>query len=484
MKIAVFGLGYVGVVSAACLARDGHKVLGVDPSPVKTDLLNKAKSPIVEHGLENLIQSTVASGHLRAGADYAAAVRHADLMLICVGTPGAANGSLDLRHVRRVCEQIGEMLAEIDEFKIIAIRSTLLPGSMQSVVIPTLERASGKRSGEHFGVCINPEFMREGSAIYDYDHPPKTVIGSDDERSAAPVRAIYAKLDAPLIVTDLRTAEMVKYVDNSWHALKVTFANEIGRLAKAMTIDSRALMSLFCMDTKLNISTTYLRPGFAFGGSCLPKDVRALTYKGRLLDVDTPVLSSILASNQVHIDRALALIRETGKRRVGLLGLSFKEGTDDLRESPIVTLAEQLIGKGFELLIYDRNVKLATLVGANLDYILNHIPHIGRVLVDDPVALLEASDVVVIATGEREFASLVARNGADKMIIDLAGTGEFSNPSTLKTVKSYEGIAWHSGPDHSRKSTVPVRSQGVAGGAGAALERLSGEYHLPEGARI
>jgi GDP-mannose 6-dehydrogenase len=484
VNIAIFGLGYVGVVSAACLARDGHKVLGVDPSPVKTDLINEGKSPIVERGLEELIESTVASGHLRASADYGTAVRHADLMLICVGTPGAANGSLDLRHVRRVCEQIGETLAEIKEFKVIAIRSTLLPGSMQSVVIPTLEKFSGKRAGKHFGICINPEFMREGSAIYDYDHPPKTVIGSDDERSAAPVRAIYAKLDAPMIVTDLRTAEMVKYVDNSWHALKVTFANEIGRLAKAMTIDSRALMSLFCMDTKLNISTTYLRPGFAFGGSCLPKDVRALTYKGRLLDVETPVLSSILASNQVHIDRALTLIRETGRRRVGLLGLSFKEGTDDLRESPIVSLAEQLIGKGFELLIYDRNVKLATLVGSNLDYILNHIPHIGRVLVDDPVALFAESDVVVVATGEREFANLVARHGSEKMIIDLAGTGEFNNPSTLETVKSYEGIAWYSGPDHSRESTVPVRSPGVAGGARAVLERLPREYHLPEGARI
>jgi UDP-glucose/GDP-mannose dehydrogenase family, UDP binding domain/UDP-glucose/GDP-mannose dehydrogenase family, central domain len=232
------------------------------------------------------------------------------------------------------------------------------------------------------------------------------------------------------------------------------------------------------------ISTTYMRPGFAFGGSCLPKDVRALTYKGRLLDVETPVLSSILASNQVHIDRALTLIRETGRRRVGLLGLSFKEGTDDLRESPIVTLAEQLIGKGFELLIYDRNVKLATLVGSNLDYILNHIPHIGRVLVDDPLALFTESEVVVVATGEPEFANLVARNGSGKMIIDLAGIGEFSNPSTLKSVKSYEGIAWHSDPDHSRKSAVPVRPQGLAGGAGVAIEWLPGEYHLPEGARI
>jgi GDP-mannose 6-dehydrogenase len=442
VKIAIFGLGYVGVVSAACLARDGHEVLGVDPNSVKTDLVNQAKSPIVEPGLDALMQSTVASGHLKASADHAGAVRHCDLMLICVGTPGAANGSLDLRYVRRICEQIGETLAQVDEFKIVAIRSTLLPGSMQSVVIPTLEKSSGKRAGEHFGVCINPEFLREGTAIYDYDHPPKTVIGANDERTAAPVRAIYAKLDAPMIVTDLRTAEMVKYVDNSWHALKVTFANEMGRLAKAMNVDSRALMRLFCMDTKLNISATYLRPGFAFGGSCLPKDVRALTYQGKLLDVETPVLSSILASNQVQVDRALTLIRASGQRRVGLLGLSFKEGTDDLRESPIVTLAEQLIGKGFELLIYDRNVKLASLVGANRDYILNHIPHIGRLLVDDAAELFATSDVVVIATGEKEFAGMIIQHGSGKVIIDLIGTGDFSNPATRNALKSYDGIAW------------------------------------------
>jgi GDP-mannose 6-dehydrogenase len=245
-----------------------------------------------------------------------------------------------------------------------------------------------------------------------------------------------------MIVTDLRTAEMVKYVDNSWHALKVTFANEMGRLAKAMGVDSRALMRLFCMDTKLNISPTYLRPGFAFGGSCLPKDVRALTYQGKLLDVETPVLSSILASNQVQVERALTLIRESGSRRVGLLGLSFKEGTDDLRESPIVTLAEQLIGKGFELLIYDRNVKLASLVGANRDYILNHIPHIGRLLVDDSAELFVSSEVVVIATAEKEFADLVSRHGSGKIIIDLIGVGDFSNPTMLNALKSYDGIAW------------------------------------------
>jgi GDP-mannose 6-dehydrogenase len=313
---------------------------------------------------------------------------------------------------------------------------------MESVVIPTLEQKSRKQAGRHFGICINPEFLREGTAIYDYDHPPKTVIGAGDERSAALIKEIYSTLAAPMIVTELRIAEMVKYVDNSWHALKVTFANEMGRLAKAMNVDSRELMRLFCLDTKLNVSPTYLRPGFAFGGSCLPKDVRALTYQGRLLDVETPVLAAILGSNQVQVDRALTMIRESGHKRVGLLGLSFKEGTDDLRESPIVTLAEQLIGKGFELRIYDRNVKLASLVGANRDYILNHIPHIGRLLLDDAAELFAASDVVVVATAEKEFASIIASHGTGKVIIDLVGTADFSKPATTHAFKSYDGIAW------------------------------------------
>lgn len=442
MKITVFGLGYVGVVSAACLARDGHDVLGVDPNTVKTGLLNEAKSPIVEPGLDGLIKSGVASGRLRAHEDPKGGVDHAELMLICVGTPGAANGSLDLRYVRRICEQIGDVLKTTSAYKIVAIRSTLLPGSMQSVVIPTLEQTSGKKAGVGFGVCINPEFLREGTAIYDYDHPPKTVIGADEERTAEPVKSIYAHLQAPMVVTSLRTAEMVKYVDNSWHALKVTFANEIGRLSKAMNVDSRELMKLFCIDTKLNISPTYLRPGFAFGGSCLPKDVRALTYQGRLLDVETPVLSSILESNQIQVGRAMEMIRETGKKRVGLLGLSFKEGTDDLRESPIVTLVEQLIGKGYELLIYDSNVKLASLVGANRDYILNAIPHIGRLLVDEPATLFSQSDVVVVATAEKNFGEFIARHGAGKTILDLVGTAALPARNQPNAPGSYDGIAW------------------------------------------
>jgi GDP-mannose 6-dehydrogenase len=442
MKIAVFGLGYVGVVSAACLARDGHAVVGVDPNALKVDFVRQGKSPIVEPGLDELIAAAVTAGRLVAGSDVVAAVAQCEVLMVCVGTPGQPNGSLDLSYVRRVVQQIGEQLAGATAYKVVVIRSTLLPGSMQSVVIPALEESSQRQAGKDFGVCINPEFLREGSAISDYDHPPKTVIGASDERAAARVRELYAGLSAPLILTNLRTAEMVKYIDNSWHALKVSFANEVGRLCKAMSIDARLAMRLFCMDTKLNISSAYLRPGFAFGGSCLPKDVRALTYQGRLLDVDTPVLSSILSSNQLHIAHALAMIRATGRRRVGLLGLSFKEGTDDLRESPIVTLAEQLIGKGYELTVYDQNVRLASLVGANREYILNHIPHIGRLMVDRPELLLEQSDVVVVASVDREFAPLLERLTAGKSVIDLVGAWSTAEGPGTAGMEAYDGIAW------------------------------------------
>ena len=442
MKIAVFGLGYVGVVSAACLVRDGHEVLGVDPNAVKVGFLRQGKSPIVEPGLDELIAAATAAGRLTAGSDPVAAVAQCDVLMVCVGTPGQPNGSLDLSYVRRVVQQIGEQLAAAAAYKVVVIRSTLLPGSMQNVVIPTLEESARRKAGQDFGVCINPEFLREGSAIYDYDHPPKTVIGASDERAAAIVRELYSALSAPMLQTDLRTAEMLKYIDNSWHALKVTFANEVGRLCKAMGIDGRLAMRMFCQDTKLNISTTYLRPGFAFGGSCLPKDVRALTYQGRLLDVDTPVLSSILSSNQLHIAHALGMIRTTGRRRVGLLGLSFKEGTDDLRESPIVTLAELLIGKGYELLVYDRNVRLASLVGANRDYILNHIPHIGRLMVDRPEQLIEQSEVLVVASADPEFTALLEKLPLGKSVIDLVGAWSMDASARSAHLGAYEGIAW------------------------------------------
>ncbi|HEY6823168.1 MAG TPA: nucleotide sugar dehydrogenase [Steroidobacteraceae bacterium] len=440
MKIAVFGLGYVGAVSAACLARNGHYVTGVDPNTTKVDFIRRGKSPIVEPGLEDLIAAAVGDGRLVAYPDHAPAVAQSEILMVCVGTPGNANGSLDLSYVRRIVEQIGEVLATVADYKVVVIRSTLLPGSMQSVVVPILEQHSGRQCGRDFGICLNPEFMREGTAIHDYDHPPKTVLAASDERALGLMRALYADLDAPLIVTNVPTAEMIKYIDNCWHALKVTFANEVGRLCKAMGVDGQLAMRLFCADTKLNLSSAYLRPGFAFGGSCLPKDVRALTYQGRLLDVDTPVLGSILASNQVHIAQAFSMIRATGRRRIGLLGLSFKESTDDLRESPLVTLAELLIGKGYELCVYDRNVRLASLLGANREYILNQIPHIGRLLVDRPEQLFEQSEVVVVAAREGDFGSLLRDFARQKTIIDLVGVRDISEDG--RSTHNYDGIAW------------------------------------------
>ena len=440
MKIAVFGLGYVGAVSAACLARNGHYVIGVDPNTAKVDFLRQGKSPIVEPGLEGLIAAAVADGRLVAYPDHTLAVARSDILMVCVGTPGKPNGSLDLTYVRRIVEQIGDDLVNAESYKVVVIRSTLLPGSMHSVVVPILEQRSGRQCGRDFGVCLNPEFLREGTAIHDYDHPPKTVIAASDERALGLMRELYAKLDAPLIVTDVPTAEMIKYIDNCWHALKVTFANEVGRLCKAMGVDGRLAMRLFCMDTKLNLSSAYLRPGFAFGGSCLPKDVRALTYQGRLLDVDTPVLGSILASNQVHIAQAFSMIRATGQRRIGLLGLSFKESTDDLRESPLVTLAELLIGKGYELTIYDRNVRLASLTGTNREYILTQIPHIGRLLVDRPEQVFDQSEVVVLASSEGQLSSLLRDFARQKTIIDLIGV--WDKPADDRLAEAYDGIAW------------------------------------------
>jgi GDP-mannose 6-dehydrogenase len=440
MKIAVFGLGYVGAVSATCLARSGHYVIGVDPNATKVDFIRRGRSPIVEPGLEALIAAAVADGRLSAYPEHALAVAQSDILMVCVGTPGKPNGSLDLTYVRRIVEQIGEALVNANGYKVVVIRSTLLPGSLQSVVVPILEQRSGRQCGRDFGVCLNPEFLREGTAIHDFDHPPKTVIAASDERALALMRELYANVDAPLIETNVATAEMIKYIDNCWHALKVTFANEVGRLCKAMGVDGRLAMRLFCMDTKLNLSSAYLRPGFAFGGSCLPKDVRALTYQGRLLDVDTPVLAAILASNQVHIAQAFSMIRATGRRRIGLLGLSFKESTDDLRESPLVTLAELLVGKGYELTIYDRNVRLASLTGANREYILTQIPHIGRLLVDRPEQVFQQCEVVVLASTEGELRSLLRDFAREKTIIDLVGAWDV--PADDRLAEVYDGIAW------------------------------------------
>ena len=437
MKIAVFGLGYVGAVSAACLANEGHDVIGVDPNVTKLELINAGQSPIIETDVGEIVKKTVSTGKLRAVADARTAIKESDLSLVCVGTPSAANGSLDLRFVEIVCDQIGSALANKNNFHTVVIRSTILPGTMRSLVIPALEKASGMKAGQDFGLCNNPEFLREGTAVYDYHNPPKTVIGAVDENSSKPLEELYESLPGPMIVTDIETAEMVKYVDNAWHALKVTFANEIGAICKNLNVDSHSVMDIFCQDEKLNISPYYLKPGFAFGGSCLPKDLRALTFHSNRLDLKLPVLESIMESNRIQIDRAFDLIARHDKKRIGILGFSFKAGTDDLRESPVVELAERLLGKGYDLRLYDKNVSLARLVGANRDYILNRIPHIAGLMVDSAERLMEHAQVVIIGNSAPEFADIVAKRKASQHVIDLVRISSDSGDSS-----GYEGIAW------------------------------------------
>lgn len=378
LKISIFGMGYVGTVSAGCLARDGHEIVGVDPIDTKVNLINAGCTPIVEADIGEIVAEAVKSKRLRASSDQIQAVRETDLSFICVGTPSQINGNLDLTYIRRVCEQIGQAIKTKAGRHTVVIRSTVLPGTMRQLIIPVLEEHSGKKAGLEFGVCNNPEFLREGSAVKDFYNPPKTIIGELEQDSGDLLTRLYAGLDAPMIRTDIETAEMVKYVDNCWHALKIGFANEIGNLSKVLGIDAHEVMKIFCQDKKLNISPAYLLPGFAFGGSCLPKDLRALVYTAKTHDLNLPILASILPSNESQVSRGLQLIMDKGHRRVGVLGFSFKAGTDDLRESPIIEVIERLLGKGYDLRIYDKNVKIASLVGANRDFILNRIPHISR----------------------------------------------------------------------------------------------------------
>ncbi len=437
MKVSVFGLGYVGTVSAGCLANDGHEVLGVDPFPTKVDLINKGQSPIIEADIGEIIASNAKSGRLRATDDQAKAIRETELSFVCVGTPSQSNGNLDLSYIRRVCEQIGQALKVKSARHTVVIRSTILPGTMHKMVIPVLEEFSGKKAGTDFGVCHNPEFLREGSAVKDFNAPPKTVIGELDKASGDILAVLYQKLDAPLIRTDLETAEMVKYVDNSWHALKIGFANEIGNLCKAFSIDAHAVMNIFCQDKKLNISPAYLLPGFAFGGSCLPKDLRALSYQAKMHDLELPIVTSILPSNEMQVNRGLQLIIDKGHKNVGILGFSFKAGTDDLRESPMIEVIERLLGKGYDLRIYDKNVNIASLVGANRDFILNRIPHISKLMVNDIDAVLAHAKTVVIGNKDPDFQSVPARLRNDQMLVDFV---RIANRRSEKG--KYDGICW------------------------------------------
>jgi GDP-mannose 6-dehydrogenase len=438
MRVSVFGLGYVGSVSAAMLASDGHDVVGVDLNRDKVAAINAGTSPIVEPGLDDSLRQVVASGRLRATTSSEDAVRQSDISLICVGTPSRRNGSLDLSYVERVAREIGDVLKSKDRYHVVVVRSTVLPGSTHSIVIPALESASGKKYGEGFGVSMNPEFLREGTAIKDFRHPPMTLVGHNHAADAAGTTALYDGVSAPVVSTSIRTAEMIKYTSNTWHALKVCFANEIGNLCKQLGVDSHDVMDIFCQDDHLNLSPYYLKPGFAFGGSCLPKDVRAMQYRAKELDVEMPVIASILPSNKLQIATALDQILATEKTRVGMLGFSFKAGTDDLRESPLVTLAEQLLGKGVKLRIYDKNVLMSRLVGANRDYIDHRIPHLASLLCDDIDEVIAHADVLVIGNKSPEFAAALPRTRQGQIIIDLVRI-----PADFGAVTAeYRGICW------------------------------------------
>lgn len=438
MRVAIWGLGYVGCVSAACLAQAGHRIIGVDINPLKVEMMKAGQSPIIEKDVGNLVRDAVQAGRLRATTSPEEAIETADASLVCVGTPSRDNGSLDLRYVQNVSRQIGQALAQNDGYHVVAVRSTVLPGTIETQVVPLLEETSGRRAGDGFGVCSNPEFLREGSAVHDFHNPPFTLIGEWDERSGEQIAQLYESIDAPIMRTDIKTAEMVKYVGNAFHALKISFANEIGNLCKKMGVDSYRVMDIFCLDTKLNISTAYLQPGYAFGGSCLPKDLRALLYKARREDVEALVLQAILRSNEQQAKVGLGMVLQTGRKRVGILGLSFKPGTDDLRESPLVLLAETLLGKGYELKIYDENVSLAKVVGANRQYIERVIPHISALMCPTLEEVVADSEVLVIGHRSPALSERIEQLSDGPIVIDLVrirdeveGLGE-----------SYRGICW------------------------------------------
>lgn len=437
MRISVFGLGYVGAVSAACFARNGHDIVGVDTNPSKVQRFNAGQPPVIEPGLADLMAEGVSAGRLRGTSDPVAAVVESEISVVCVGTPSHANGSLDFDSLKAVSSQIGKAVARKKTGHLIVIRSTALPGTTRAVVQPALEGAAGSATGEGFSLAYNPEFLREGSAIADFDNPPKTVIGADSRAAAAKTAELYEGIDAPLFLTSLETSEMVKYTDNVWHALKVCFGNEIGNVCKAVGIDSHEVMDIFCRDTKLNISPCYLKPGFAFGGSCLPKDTRALNYLANRLDLETPVISGIMRSNAVQIERAVERITAKGRRRVSVLGFAFKAGTDDLRESPLIEVIERLLGKGYDLRIYDRSVNLAALTGANKEYIRTAVPHINAIMVDSLDEALAHGEVVIIGNNAPEFAEVPDRLTDAQTLMDLVridgadGLGD-----------GYDGINW------------------------------------------
>jgi GDP-mannose 6-dehydrogenase len=438
VRISVFGLGYVGAVSLACLARDGHHVIGVDLDPHKLDMIRAGRSPIVEEGIQELMRSVVASGRVQVTNDVAAAIRDTEVSFVCVGTPSSPNGAQDLGAIRRVMADIGTALRDKTGHHTIVLRSTVQPGTLETLVRPALEEASGRRSDGDFSVCFQPEFLREGTSIKDYDNPPLTIVGARSAEAAQAVRRLFEHLPCEFIQTSIGVAELMKYACNAFHAVKITFANEIGRLAQAGGVDAREVMDVVCRDKRLNISPAYLKPGFAFGGSCLPKDLRALNYIGKSHDLTLPMLNSVLGSNRAHIDHALEKVMTPGVRRVGMIGLSFKAGTDDLRESPMVSVAERLIGKGFKLRIFDSEVNLSRLIGANKRFIEETIPHIGELMVERSAQAIEDAQVVIVSVGGPEVVkALSEHSNAELAIVDLVGL-----PRAQIKCARYSGVCW------------------------------------------
>ena len=438
MRVSVIGLGYVGTTTAACLAARGHTVVGVDVNPVKAEKVARGESPVIEQGLGERLGAALAAGRLIATTSADRVAQDTDVSLVCVGTPSRRNGSLDLDHLVRATESVGRSLAAAGRYHVVAVRSTVLPGTIDGVIVPVLEGSSGKRAGADFGVCVNPEFLREGEAVRDFESPPFTLIGEADSRAGDVVAALYEGVSAPLIRTDVRVAESVKYVSNAFHALKISFANEVGVLLQSLGVDPFPVLDIFKRDTRLNISGAYLRPGYAFGGSCLPKDLRAALHAARANDQRLPVLEAILPGNEAHLQRGIDLVVATGRRRVGVLGLSFKPGTDDLRESPLVRMVEALLGKGLELRIYDRHVSLARLEGANKEYIETVIPHIATLLSGDLDEVLDHAEVVVVGRADPEFAGLPERLRPGQVLIDLVRIGE----DTGALGERYRGLCW------------------------------------------
>jgi GDP-mannose 6-dehydrogenase len=439
MNITVYGLGYVGCVTGACFADMGHKVTGVDPNPNKIQLINSGRSTIIEEGIQEIIEKVVREGSFRATTEWERSVVGTDCAFVCVGTPSKPNGRIELHFIKRVCEHIGTDLAKRDGYYVVVIRSTVFPGTVEETVIPILEKSSGKSVGKDFGVCMIPEFLREGSSVHDFYNPPKTVIGEFDKRSGDAIEGIFRSIKAPLVRTRLNVAEMIKYADNNFHALKVTFANEIGNICKELRIDSHKVMEVFCLDNKLNLSPYYLKPGFAFGGSCLPKDVRALTYEAKMLDVETPLLNAIMDSNRKQVLKVVKKLNEHKGSTIGFLGLSFKGGTDDLRESPHVEVIESMLGKGFKVKIYDGNVSIARLFGSNKEYIEKEIPHISSLMCATAKELIRESDVVVIGHRSKEFKEELLSGAMDnKAIVDLVRIFEEAERPNDR----YYGICW------------------------------------------